>query len=370
MKRLSVIILMLMAIGAVSAEKLPGDSCLRKMAARMLMVGFKGDSVTPDNPVTGYVRDLGVGAIILFDVDLTGDATIGSRNITGRDQLRRLTSDLQALAGDRRILIAADQEGGRVQRLKPQYGFTRVPTARHIGMLANDDSTAHYAAVMADELAWAGVNVNLAPEVDLHRADCPVIGELDRAYAADPDSVHRFAALTISEMNKKGVTTVLKHFPGHGSASSDSHYGLTDVTATWDSTELIPFKRLIDDGYRGMIMTAHIFNRKLDPDLPATLSHKIVQETLRDKMGFDGVVVTDDMYMQGIIDNYSAEEAIIMAINAGADMLCLGNNISTGFEPERPQHIADVIVQAVKDGRIPFARIAVANRRIEKLTAK
>lgn len=346
---------------------LPDDSTLRKMAARMLMVGFKGDTIKKDNPVIGYVRDLGVGAIILFDVDLTGAKTVGSRNITSRGQLQKLTADLRALAGDRKLLIAADQEGGLVQRLKPRYGFTKIPTARYIGQVANDDTTRYYASVMARELAESGVNVNLAPETDIHRADCPVIGGLDRAFATDPDSVARFAALTIDEMGKQGVTCVLKHFPGHGSATSDSHYGLTDVTATWDSTELVPFKRLIDGGYNGMIMTAHIFNRQLDEEYPATLSRKMLTEVLREKLGFKGVILTDDMYMQGIIDNYAIEDAIVAAINAGADMMCMGNNITTGFEADRPAKVVDIIVKAVKEGRIPVQRIIEANARIEKL---
>ena len=159
----------------------------------------------------------------------------------------------------------------------------------------------------------------------------------------------------------------MQHFPGHGSAASDSHYGLTDVTDTWKREELEPFRQMVEADKVDMIMTAHIFNRQLDKNLPATLSKNIIQGVLRDELGFDGVVVTDDMYMQGIIDHYSIKDAVVLAINAGADMLVMGNNISTGFEPDRPFHIVDMIVKAVKDGEISEQRLIESHNRIEKL---
>lgn len=330
----------------------------------MLMVGFKGDSITPDNPVNGYLKDLGVGGIILFDVDLTGDRTLGSRNITTAERLTKLTSDLKKLAGGR-VLIAADQEGGRVQRLKPRYGYSPLPSARKIGEIDNRDTTIHYGKLMADELAAAGINVNLAPELDIHRDDCPVIGELDRAYSSDVEKVAYHAGLTVDCLHDKGILAAVKHFPGHGSATSDSHYGLTDVTTTWTQEELIPFKRLIDNGQADLIMTAHIFNRQLDPDMPATLSHRVLTDLLRNQLGFKGIILSDDMYMQGIIDNYRIEDAVVDAINAGADMLIMGNNITTGFEADRPARIAHIIVQAVKEGRIDPNRLVESNQRID-----
>lgn len=339
------------------------DDSLRHMAAKMLMVGFKGDSITEDNPVNGYLTDLGVGGIILFDVDLTGSAELGSRNITTAERLTKLTADLKRLSNGR-VLIAVDQEGGRVQRLKPQYGYTKLPSAQYIGLVDNPDTTAFYGRLMAKELAEAGVNVNLAPELDVHRDSCPVIGRFGRAYSENPEKVALHAGITIDCLHDKGILAAVKHFPGHGSAMADSHYGLTDVTATWSPEELEPFKQLIADKKVDMVMTAHIFNRQLDADMPATLSHHVLTDILRDSLGFEGVILTDDMYMQGIIDNYSIEEAVIDAINAGADMLIMGNNISTGFEPDRPARITEIIVNAVKAGKIDAERLVESNRRI------
>ena len=127
---------------------------------------------------------------------------------------------------------------------------------------------------------------------------------------------------------------------------------------------------LTEQGLADMVMTAHIMNSKLDAEYPATLSKKVLQGLLRDTLHFDGVVVTDDMYMQAIIDKYSIENAIVLAINAGADMLCVGNNISTGYEPDRPFRLVGMIVAAVKDGRIPLERLLEAHERITRLQNK
>ena len=359
------------AICLVSLTNIVGatlpDSLLHRYAAEMLIIGFRGDSVETDPDIKRYLQEIRPGGIILFDIDLTSGGGLGTRNIKSRDQVSHLTSEMKKIAGYP-LFIAVDQEGGLVQRLKPRYGYSPLPSAYHLGTEVNNvDSTDFYAHLMASQLKEAGVNMNLAPELDIHRDDCPVIGKLDRGYSSSPDSVAIHAGKTIERLAEQGIISVGKHFPGHGSAISDSHYGLTDVTSTWTEAELIPFKTLIDSGNLQAIMTAHIFNRNIDPDLPATLSHKILTGLLRDKMGFDGVIITDDMYMKGIIDNYSIEQAVIMAINAGADMMIMGNNINTGYEADRPDKIIEIIVHAVKDGKIPEQRLIDAHNRISNL---
>lgn len=363
--RLLLPLLLFTVLGSAAAE-LP-DSLLRRYAAEMLIIGFRGDSVETDPDIRHYLQDIRPGGIILFDIDLTSGGGLGTRNIKSRPQLRHLTEEMKKLA-DYPLFIAADQEGGLVQRLKPRYGYDRLPSAYHVGIEVNDpDTTLHYARLMASQLSEAGVNMNLAPELDIHRPDCPVIGHLDRGYSSNPDSVAFHAGITIKALSDSGIIAVGKHFPGHGSAISDSHYGLTDVTATWSENELIPFKKLIDSGNLPAVMTAHIFNRNIDPDFPATLSHKTLTGLLRDKLGYDGIIITDDMYMKGIIDNYSIDQAVIMAINAGADMMIMGNNINTGYEADRPDKIIEIIVKAVKNGSISQERLIDAHRRIARM---
>ncbi|MBQ7689957.1 MAG: glycoside hydrolase family 3 protein [Muribaculaceae bacterium] len=367
MKRIGIMLAALTAVLAAAAQTvLPCDSLLRRQAARVLMVGFRGDSVTEQSDAARYVRDLHVGAIVLFDIDLTGTATVGSRNVTSKGRLARMTAQLRRWA-DEPLLIALDQEGGRVVRLKPQYGYLPLPSAKHLGQLDSEDTTRFYGRRMASQLAESGVNVNLAPVVDLDNPACPALGKLDRCYAGDPDAVTRQAAWLIDEHHRQGVRCTLKHFPGHGNAAGDSHWGFVDVTDTWQPDELEPFRQLIARHQADLVMTAHIINRRIDPDYPATLSHKTIDGLLRRQLGFDGVVVTDDLYMDAILARYSIEEALVLTLNAGADLICVGNNINTGFEADRPFRLVEMIVQAVKDGRIAPSRLAEASNRVQHL---
>ncbi|MBR5639973.1 MAG: hypothetical protein IKW83_09445 [Muribaculaceae bacterium] len=352
----------------VAQQSLPNDSILRREAARMLMVGFRGDRIDDNSDAVRYVRDLHVGSIILFDIDLTsnGPRKIGSRNITKKERLTKLTYQLQSYA-DEPLIIAADQEGGMVCRLKPQYGFKPTVNALHIGTVDNRDTTLYYATRIAEEMKECGVNLNLAPVLDIHREDSPHFGHFKRCYSSDVDVITRNAGWFIDAHYKNGVLCAVKHFPGHGSALGDSHEGLVDVTDTWNPNELVPFEQLISKNKVDMVMTAHIYNRRLDPDYPATLSHKILTELLRDNLHYDGVIVTDDMYMEGILGQYSINDALALAINAGADILLVGNNIDTGFEADRPFKLVDIIVDLVKTGKVPYERIHESSERILRL---
>ena len=345
------------------------DEEIRAYAAQMLMVGFKGDSIDENSDAVRYIRDLKVGGIILFDVDLTGDATVGSRNITSVPQIKKLTADLQSYA-DYKLLISVDQEGGRVMRLKEQYGFSPTVSAEYLGQVNNPDTTAFYAGRIAKEMQDVGLNVNLAPLLDIHNPECPVIGKLHRGFSADTAVITSLSRDFIKAHKAHNILCAVKHFPGHGSATDDSHYDLADVTNTWSRSELAPYRDLIQEGNLDMVMTAHIFNRQLDPEYPATLSKKMLTGVLRDELKFNGVIVTDDLYMKGIIDKYEIRDAIVLAINAGADILLMGNNISTGFEADRPFRVVDMIVDAVKSGEIDEARLVESHNRIETLKNK
>ena len=369
MKRiLMTVAIALLAAGSLFAQ-LPPDSVVRRYAAGMLMVGFKGDSVTDDCDAARYVRDLKVGAVVLFDIDVTGDATLGSRNITSKERLTRMTSQLQAWA-DYPLLIATDQEGGKVARLKPQYGFQPTVTAEYLGNADCEDTTRYYASRLSRELHESGVNVNLAPVVDVLNHDCAAVGHYLRCFSVDTDVIARHAGWFIEESHRQGVLCTLKHFPGHGNAIDDSHYGFVDVTNGWSAHELAPFESLIQAGQADLIMTAHLFNRHIDDEYPATLSAKTINGLLRGQLGYDGVVVTDDLYMQAIRNQYSIPTALELAINAGADLICVGNNISTGFEADRPFKLVDMIVDLVKQGRIPWSRMEESHARLLRLQEK
>lgn len=352
-------------------NNIPSDSLLRREAARMLMVGFRGDRIDDNSDAARYVRDLHVGSIVLFDVDLTSDGPrkIGTRNITSKERLIKLTRQLQSYA-DEPLIIAADQEGGMVARLKPEYGFKPTVNALYLGTQDNRDTTLYYSMRIASEMKECGVNLNLAPVLDIHREDAPHLGHFKRCFSTDADVITRHAGWFIDAHYKYGVLCAVKHFPGHGSALGDSHLGMVDNTDNWNARELEPFTNLIAKNKVDVVMTAHIYNRRLDPDYPATLSYKIITELLRNNLKYDGVVLTDDMYMEGILSQYSIPEALALAINAGADILLVGNNIDTGFEADRPFKLVDIIVDLVKKGKVPYERIHESSERILRLKSR
>ena len=341
---------------------------VREQAARMLIVGFRGDTIGED--VRHYVADLGVGGVILFDSDLTLGGGHGTRNIRSPRQLKSLCDGLKRLAGSD-LLIAVDEEGGKVSRLKHVYGFPSTVSAEYMGERNDSAFTTAKSYAVAGTLRDAGININFAPSVDVNvNPACPVIGRLGRSFSSDPSVVADNAAWSIMAHHRRGIMTAIKHFPGHGSAASDSHLGLVDVSDTWSEAELAPFRHLIDAGLVDVVMTAHIYNSHLDSTYPATLSANVIGGLLRGKLGYDGVVASDDMYMEAIVSHFTLREAVVRAINAGVDLLVLGNNSPAGYSPERPDEVVDIIVDAVENGDIRRERIEEAVRRIDGLLAK
>ncbi|MDR0711250.1 MAG: hypothetical protein LBF67_02735 [Prevotellaceae bacterium] len=342
-----------------------GDS-LRYKIAQMLIVGFRGMELTSDSHIYGDIKKLHVGGVILFDYDAASKTR--RRNITSPAQLKRLCRDLQNLAGET-LIISIDQEGGMVNRLKASAGFPATVSAKYLGALNNADSTQRYAAQTARLLKELGFNFNFVPCVDIDiNPKCPVIGKVERSFSVKPEVVVSHSRIWIDEHRRKNIITSPKHFPGHGSSRSDSHLGFTDVTGTWTKKELIPYRRLLKSGHCDAIMVSHVFNKNLDSRYPATLSQKIVG-MIRDDLNFDGLVVSDDMAMGAIVDSYSFEAALELAINAGIDMLVLSNN-GKYYDDQMAQKAVDAIHAAVKEKRISEERINEAYRRVNAIKSR
>jgi beta-N-acetylhexosaminidase len=265
------------------------------------------------------------------------------------------------------LLISIDQEGGQVNRLKTKYGFPSMPSAYSVGQKKNDEYSTQVASTIANELIDCGINVNYAPVLDVHNSLCPVLGARQRCYSSNVEEIAHQAQLCIEAHRNIGIKTVVKHFPGHGNARSDSHLGIADVSKYWNMKELIPYKMLIDEGVVSIVMTAHIINSQLDKTLlPATLSKKVITNVLREQLGFKGVVISDDMQMQAISKNYGFEESIKKAINAGVDILMFSNNIK-GVSNYSPENLHATIKKLVLNGEISQKRIDESYARIMSL---
>lgn len=342
----------------------PDETRLKQMIGRMLIVGFDAASLSPDHAFVKQLRQYRPGGVILFDRDYHDRNR--TKNIASPEQLRTLTAQLRAYAGAP-LLIAVDQEGGKVARLKPAYGFDAFPSAAAVGARNDPAYTKAVYGAMAGMLAHAGIDTDFAPVVDLarNRENFVIVG-LKRSFGTASETVSACARIEIDALRARGIVPVLKHFPGHGSSKGDSHKGFVDVSDTWKPVELQPYRELIAQGRADMIMTAHVFNRFLDPKYPATLSKNVNTDILRDTLGFTGVIVSDDLQMKAISEHYSLSEAARLAINAGVDMLLFGNQLGdTSLE-----EAVNAIYTEVKSGRISAVRIAEANRRIEALFKK
>jgi len=273
------------------------------------MIGFEETEMTPD--LRAWMQEYQPGGVILF-----------SRNLVNPEQIATLTNDLQAVAGGIPLLMGIDQEGGRVSRLPSD--FTIFPPAATVAQSGSTQLAYQAAAVTAKELRGVGINMNMAPVLDIHTNPAnPIIG--NRAFGTEPERVCRMGAATIAGLHDHRMLACGKHFPGHGDTSTDSHIELPVVHATrqrLEDIEFKPFRYAIEHGLQAM-MTAHVHYPALDPTYPATLSSTILSGLLRQHYGFSGVILSDDLEMRAILDHAAVGDAAIRSLQAGADMLLI-----------------------------------------------
>ena len=316
---------------------------------QMVMVGVEGYIL--DDNTRLMIEKFHVGGFILF-----------GRNIKDTDQIIELTSSLKnASKNDIPLLISIDEEGGRVSRLPG----VAMPSSKTIGYTKDSDRAYENGRALAKRIKSLGFNLNNAPVLDINsNPNNPVIG--DRAFSDESEVVTNLGVQTMKGIQAEGIISVIKHFPGHGDTSIDSHKGLPRVDHDLDrlqNFELIPFREAINNR-ADAVMTAHILLPKLDPHYPATLSKTVITDILRQDLNFGGVIITDDMTMAAIKDNYDLGKAAVKAVNAGVDIVLVCH--------EHANYIAviEALEQAVKSGNITKARIDGAVHRILKLKQK
>ena len=320
----------------------------------LLIVGFPGPALEQEMTICRDIVEYGLGGVILFNRCLYNPDQ--AANIVSPDQLANLCADLQSLTSET-LLIGVDQEGGKVRRLRPEAGFKDLCSARQMGTDTDStELTRAQAEATAAMLAALGINCNFAPVVDLNiNPSNPVIGTLGRSFSDDPTLVARHGAAWIEAHRAHGVLSCLKHFPGHGSSAADSHLGFVDISDSWEPRELEPYRILLQQEKVDLVMTGHLFNSRLDGDHPATLSPPIIDGLLRSELGYEGVVVSDDLQMKAISDHYGFEEAVCRSLAAGVDMLVFGNNLD--YDPD----ICSRAINAIKDG---LARGVLSEERL------
>jgi beta-N-acetylhexosaminidase len=338
-------------------------AALEAELGQLLLVGFEGTEAGGNDAIERLLCETRVGGVVLF-----------ARNIAGDEQARRLTRTLAERAHactGQPLLIAVDAEGGQVMRLGPGAGFTVTLSPGELAEENDFTLTELEARRIGRMLKGAGINWNLAPVVDVgYNPANPVIVSTARSFGANPRLVTAHARAFIQGLHAAGVLTALKHFPGHGSSYGDSHKGFVDVTTTANpEAELVPYRVLIAERLADAVMTAHVFNRALDPEFPATLSRATVTGLLRGELGFDGPVVTDDLRMGAIEQRWGLETAAVTALAAGADILLIANDrLPDGGSAARAA--LAMIDKRLVSGRLDPERVEAALARVRALKAR
>jgi beta-N-acetylhexosaminidase len=323
---------------------------LTQLAATVLQPGFPG-TTAPD-----WVRRMlaeGLGGVALF-----------ARNVESPAQVAALTAQLRAERPE--VIVAIDEEAGDVTRFESRQGSSR-PGNLALGAIDDPALTEAVARDLGRDLAHAGITLDYAPDVDVNsNPDNPIIGV--RAFGADPALVARHSAAFVTGLQASGVAACAKHFPGHGDTAVDSHHAVPLIDrgrAELESCELIPFRAAVAAGVQS-VMTGHLLVPAYDPDLPATLSPRILTGLLREELGYDGLTVTDGIEMQGVSRTYGLAGATVRAIAAGADAICVGGDHA---DEHTAIALRDAIVAAVRSGELPEARLRDAAGRVRRLAA-
>ena len=351
----------------------PVEPSLKQKIGQMLMLGFQGKNLGPHDAIVQDILAQRIGGVVLFAENPQPNE---NHNISNPKQVKQLTKSLQTYARQAAaqqhnqldpLFIAVDYEGGSANPLKPQFGFPDTFSAAEIAFLSERDA-ANAAERMATTLKRLGLNLDFAPVVDVNvNPNNPVISHFNRSFSTDPGKVTFYAKQYEQAFHRAGILCAYKHFPGHGSSTSDSHKNFVDITKTWKKYELTPYQQLLSDSNAcDFVMVGHLINHHLDASgLPATLSNKMITGLLRQQLHFSGIVITDDLQMKAIADHFTMAQSLRLAINAGADILLFANQFPA---PRQDAYkLIDMIYADVQNGKIPEARINEAYSRILKL---
>jgi len=337
---------------------------IQEMAGQMIVVGFKGDGANDASvkAVRQAVEDGRIGGVMYLKINVASKAAVTAMNEAFR----------AAAPDGLPPFLTLDQEGGAVERLTEAIGFRELPNAEAV---ARSDSPAEAEKLyerMAKDIRALGFSVNFGPVADMNvNRNNQIIAKFGRAFSADPEVVTQYDRAFIEAHHSAGLVTALKHFPGHGSSTGDSHAGFVDITKTWKPEELEPYKALISGGYKDFVMVGHLYQGEIqdaDDKRPASLSPEWIEGKLRGELGFDGAVISDDLEMGAIRKLYSLEQTVIGAVNAGTDVLLFSNTAYN--DPKLPDRILDVLLSESNRDPAFAKRIENSYRRIRELKGR
>lgn len=348
--------LCIMALPAAAAS-------LEEMAGQMIVVGFEGKSVEAPG-VEAVAEELASGRL--------GGVMFLKKNVASLAEVRDMNAMFRAASTGLPPFITLDQEGGSVERLTKEVGFAEIPNAATIAARNSPEQAKTIYAGMAQGIAEAGFTVNFGPVADLSsNPNNQIIAKFGRAFSADPAVVAAYDGAFVEAHRAAGLATSLKHFPGHGSSTADSHEGFVDITRSWKPEELEPYRVLIAAGMADMVMVGHLYHADYangDGETPSSLSPRWIDGVLRDELGFDGVVISDDLEMGAIRDHFTLEETVTKAVRAGMDVLLFSNTAK--YRPGLSREVLDILLAAAAADPEFAERIEASYERIVALKAR
>ncbi|SFM22744.1 beta-N-acetylhexosaminidase [Salibacterium qingdaonense] len=330
-------------------ERKVKNMTMEEKVSQMLYIGLQGASLSTDEK---SMIQAGAGGIFLL-----------GGNIENETQLEQYMAGIKEADAETEIplFLGVDEEGGRVSRIPDT--IENIPAAAVVGRSADEETAGEVGRLLAEKVKRFGFNMDFAPVLDVNsNPDNPVIG--DRSFGSSPETVSRLGTAVMQGMKEENIIPVVKHFPGHGDTSTDSHVQLPVVDKTKEEVEnmeLRPFQQAVEEG-ADMVMTGHLLFPAVDEEYPASMSEEVITGMLREDMNFDGVVVTDDMTMGAIANQYGMAEAAVQSVKAGADMVMTADAGGGTFE-----EIQNAMLQAVENGELTEARINKSMTRILRL---
>ncbi|WP_110928700.1 beta-N-acetylhexosaminidase [Bacillus massiliglaciei] len=329
----------------VKVKKLLKKMTLEEKIGQLMMVGFSGTEKSDE--IKELIEDKNIGGIIYFDRNMASPVQVAELSNSLQKSAKKTTHSLP-------LMIAVDQEGGEIIRMKNQV--SPLPSQQDLGKQASAEETYEVANINGRELSSMGININFAPVLDLSKTDT-------RSFGTDPEKAYQYGAKSIQGLNDASVTGALKHFPGNGRSEIDPHVDTSSVEANQsdlENSDMYPFKKMISemDNEKFFVMVTHIKYPAYDKEQPASLSKIIIQDLLRTKLGYKGIVVTDDLEMGAVNKYFSYKDMGREAIIAGADLLLVCH------EYDHQTEVYDGIMEAVKSGEIPLQRIDEAAERV------
>ncbi len=336
---------------------------LEQMAGQMIVIGFQGDDAD-DAPVKKLREEIAAGRL--------GGVMLLKTNVKNLAAVAEMNSAFRDASPDLPPFITVDQEGGSVERLTKAVGFAEIPNAASIAANNTPEQAVAIYGKMAEGIADLGFSVNFGPVADINlNKNNQIIAKFGRSFSADPAKVAAYDEAFIRAHHAAGLLTALKHFPGHGSSTADSHEGFVDITETWQPSELDPYRALIAGGEVDMIMIGHLYHADYSDagsQTPSSLSPQWVTGVLREDLGYNGVVISDDLEMGAIREHFTLKETVTKAVRAGMDVLLFSNTAK--YRASLGQEILDILLAEAEADPAFAARIEQSYDRIIALKAR